>query len=97
MADSVIPTIATAPSQSGAERGKCPAVRWRDVGEEGLMTFMAPLLVDSRPLLMTGHWTHQVLRKEAIPKWKTFGGIKSVFHEHGLDQLRESRPFLLFY
>lgn len=81
----------TIPSESGSDRGKCPVVRWRDVGHEGVMAFMAPLLAENRPFLMSGYWTHQVLCKDAAQRWRTFAGIKSVLSSHGLDQLRESR------
>lgn len=81
----------TIPSDSGSNRGKCPVVRWRDVGHEGVMAFMAPLLAENRPFLMSGYWTHQVLCKDATQRWRTFAGIKSVLSSHGLDQLSESR------
>lgn len=38
---------------------------------------------------MSGNWTHQILQKDALPRWKTFEGIKSVFQGYGLNQLRE--------
>lgn len=79
------------PGESRTDRGKCPVVRWRDVGHEGVMTFMAPLLAENRPFLMSGYWTHQVLCKDAAQRWRTFAGIKSVLSGHGLDQLSESR------
>ncbi|CAM9183532.1 unnamed protein product, partial [Sphacelaria rigidula] len=68
--------------------GKCPVVRWRDVGQEGVMAFMAPILADNRPFLLTGYWSHQVLNKDAAQRWRTFAGIKSVVVAHGLEQLR---------
>lgn len=72
-----------------AEGGKCPVVRWRDIGQEGVMSFMAPLLAENRPFLLTGYWSHQVLTKDAALRWTTFGGIKSVLSAHGLEQLSE--------
>lgn len=64
-------------------------VRWRDIGQEGVMSFMAPLLAENRPFLLTGYWSHQVLTKDAALRWTTFGGIKSVLSAHGLEQLSE--------
>ena len=90
MAGFTISRFASPPSLSGAERGKCPAVRWRDVGESGLRSSIVPLMAKNFPLLLSGHWTHQILQKDALPRWKTFEGIKSVFQGYGLNQLRES-------
>lgn len=53
------------------------------------MAFMAPILADNRPFLLTGYWSHQVLNKDAAQRWRTFAGIKSVVVAHGLEQLRE--------
>eukprot|EP00904_Undaria_pinnatifida_P001665 jgi/Undpi1/1149/HiC_scaffold_10.g04611.m1 len=78
----------TIPNEPGSGRGKCPVVRWRDVGQEGVMAFMAPLLAENRPFLMSGYWTHQVLCKDAAQRWRTFAGIKSVLAGHGLNELR---------
>ena len=55
------------------------------------MAFMAPLLAENRPFLMSGYWTHQVLCKDAAQRWRTFAGIKSVLAGHGLNELSESR------
>lgn len=75
---------------SGTEQtGKCPVVRWRDVGQEGVMAFTAPILAGNRPFLMTGYWSHQVLNKDALQRWRSFAGIKSVLTAHGLDELSE--------
>ncbi|CBN77138.1 conserved unknown protein [Ectocarpus siliculosus] len=63
-------------------------VRWRDVGSEGVMSYMAPKMAQNHPLLMSGHWAHQVLNKDAAQRWSTFTGIKSVLAARGLDQLR---------
>lgn len=90
MAGFNVPRFTTLPSLSGAESGKCPAVRWRDVGESGVRSSIVPLLAKNFPLLMTGYWTHQILQKDALPRWKNFEGIKSVFQGYGLNQLRES-------
>lgn len=75
---------------SGTERGRCPVIRWRDVGQEGVMSVMAPLLAQNRPILMSGYWTQQVLRKDAAHRWRSFVGIKQTLSAYGLDQLRES-------
>ncbi|CAM9521015.1 unnamed protein product, partial [Laminaria digitata] len=88
MAAEPVRRASTMPGESRTDRGKCPVVRWRDVGHEGVMTFMAPLLAENRPFLMSGYWTHQVLCKDAAQRWRTFAGIKSVLSGHGLDQLR---------
>ncbi|CAM9350044.1 unnamed protein product [Ectocarpus sp. 12 AP-2014] len=63
-------------------------VRWRDVGSEGVMSYMAPKMAENHPLLMCGYWAHQVLHKDAAQRWSTFTGIKSVLEARGLDQLR---------
>lgn len=93
MASDRIPRITCIPSQTGSDRGRCPVVRWRDVGQEGVMAFMAPLMAENRPFLMSGYWTHQVLQKDAAQRWRTFEGIKSVLTAHGLDELSESQVY----
>lgn len=52
------------------------------------MAFMAPILAENKPFLLTGYWSHQVLNKDAAQRWRSFAGIKSVLTEHGLEQLR---------
>eukprot|EP00752_Nemacystus_decipiens_P007278 g6514.t1 len=73
---------------SSNREGICPVVRWRDVGTEGVASYLAPILAKNRPFLLSGYWTHQVLNKDATQRWKSFSGIKSVLVNHGLDQLR---------
>lgn len=72
------------------EECRCDVARWRDVGQEGVMAFMAPILAENKPRVLTGYWTHQVLHKDAAQRWRTFGGIKEVVAGHGLQDLRES-------
>ena len=43
--------------------GICPVVRWRDVGAEGVASYLAPILAKNRPFLMSGYWTHQVIHE----------------------------------
>lgn len=87
-------TSAGQPGAGVMDVGKCPVVRWRDVGQEGVMTFMAPILADNKPFLLTGYWSHQVLHKDATQRWRSFQGIKSVLIAHGLEELRECAVFV---
>lgn len=60
------------------------------------MAFMAPILAQNRPFLLTGYWSHQVLNKDAAQRWRSFAGIKSVLIEHGLEQLSEYVGFVFY-